>query len=258
MHIMKNGTRTLVIGNWKMNPMTGALAQKLVKDLKKSLAKIMNVDVVIAPPMLYIENSAKVLGKDARIKLGVQNIHHEKLGAHTGEVSIPMVKPLGVAYVILGHSERRAAGETDEQVHTKLLAVIKNGLTPVVCVGEKERDANGQYLALIEAQIKSALKDVPKSKLGNVVIAYEPIWAIGTGVTATPADVHEMSLFIEKVLSDMYGRTAAQKVRLLYGGSVNEKNARDLFVEGTVHGFLVGGASLNAESFTSIVKQTIA
>ncbi len=140
-------------------------------------------------------------------------------------------------------------------VHEKLVAVIKAGMTAVLCVGEKMRDEGGLYLSGIEAQVRRALAQVPKAKLGQVVIAYEPIWAIGTGKTASAEDVHEMKLFIEKVLSDLYGRNYAQKVRILYGGSVNEKNARELFVEGAVDGFLVGGASLHADVFIDIIKQ---
>lgn len=239
-----------------MNPQTDTLAVKLAKDLRPLLAKVKDADVVVAPPFVYLESVAEILDKKG-VLLGAQDVHHEKFGPHTGEISIPMIKSLGATYVILGHSERRARGETDEQVHTKLLAVLQSGLVPVVCVGEKTRDANGQYLSSIEAQIRSALKDVPAAKVKQVVIAYEPIWAIGTGNNATPADVREMSLFIEKVLTDLYGRASAQKVKVLYGGSVNEKNARELFAEGMMQGFLVGGASLHADSFSSIVKQTL-
>lgn len=254
---MKHATRPLVIGNWKMHPQTDTLATKLAKELRTVLAKVQGVDVVVAPPFPYLKGVGDILGKKG-VFLGAQNVHPQKLGAHTGEVSIPMLESLGVQYVILGHSERRAAGETDEEVRMKLRAVLQAGLVPVVCVGEVERDANGQYLSGIEAQIKSALKDIPAAKVKRVVIAYEPIWAIGTGNNATAADVREMALFIEKIVADLYGRLRAQKVTLLYGGSVNEKNARELFTEGKMQGFLVGGASLRADAFASIVKQTLA
>jgi triosephosphate isomerase len=156
--------------------------------------------------------------------------------------------------VIIGHSERRKAGETDGEVNTKLTAVIKAGLTGVVCVGELKRDHGAQYLGQIETQIREAVKGLSRAKLGSVVIAYEPVWAIGTGQNATPGDVHEMKLFIEKTLTDLYGRNYAQKVRILYGGSVNPKNAGEIMKDGMVDGFLVGGASLNAKDFATIVK----
>jgi triosephosphate isomerase (TIM) len=254
---MKKGTRPLVVGNWKMNPQSASSAAKLAKELKAQLAKVKDADAVIAPPAVFLECVSKIRNGSRVYGIAVQNVHHEKLGAHTGEISIPMVSEYGASYVIIGHSERRAAGETDEQVHTKLISILKSGLTPVVCVGERNRDEGAHYLSYIESQVRSALAQVPKAKLGNVVIAYEPIWAIGTGNTATSGDVHEMALFIEKVLSDIYGRNYAQKVRLLYGGSVNEKNAQELFANGGVDGFLVGGASLHADEFVNIVKQTI-
>ena len=252
---MKKGIHPLVIGNWKMNPVSTNLVTNLTKQLKTALSKIADVDVVIVPPMIYLESVHKIRNGGHAFQIGVQNIYHEKLGAHTGEISIPMVQNFGVTHCIVGHSERRADGESDAQVHEKLIAVIKSGMTAVLCVGEKTRDESAEYLRGIEMQIRTALAQVPKSKLGQIVIAYEPIWAIGTGKTATSEDVHEMKLFIEKVLSDLYGRNYAQKVRVLYGGSVNEKNAQELFVSGTVDGFLVGGASLQAESFVSIIKQ---
>jgi triosephosphate isomerase len=251
---MKKGIHPLVIGNWKMNPVSGTLAVKLAKQLKSSLAKVDGVEVVIAPPFVYLESVEKICNGSRAFALGAQNTHHEKLGSHTGEISLSMLKNANVQYVIVGHSERRAEGETDAQIHTKLLSTVKAGFTTVLCVGEKARDEHAHYLTDIERQIRSALADLPRTKLGMVVIAYEPVWAIGSGKTATPEDVHEMRLFIEKVLSDIYGRNYAAKVRVLYGGSVNGKNARELFTHGTVDGFLVGGASLHAEDFAQIVK----
>ena len=254
---MKNGIPPLVIGNWKMNPQSVSLSTKLATDLKKNLQKIEHIDVVIAPPHVYLDAVQKVKGDVKTFSLGAQNVHSEKLGPHTGEVSLTMLQGFGVSYVILGHSERRAEGESDEVVNKKLIATIKAGLTGVVCVGEIKRDHSGQYLSHVEAQVHKALASISKTKLGQVVIAYEPIWAIGTGNTATAGDVHEMKLFIEKVLSDMYGRNLTQKVRIIYGGSVNEKNAVELFTEGMVNGFLVGGASLHADEFTRIVKAVL-
>jgi triosephosphate isomerase (TIM) len=250
---MKKGIPPLVIGNWKMNPQSGILSTRLASDLKKVLTKIVDVDVVVAPPSVYLDAVRRVQNGKV-FMLGAQNVHTEKMGSHTGEVSLTMLKDFGVQYVILGHSERRGEGETDDQVNQKLTATIKGQCIGVVCVGEKSRDHSAHYLGDIEMQIRKALAGIPKAKLEQVVIAYEPIWAIGTGNTATPHDVHEMKLFIEKVISDIYGRNLAQKVRIIYGGSVNAKNAQELFTEGMVDGFLVGGASLHADEFASIIK----
>ena len=207
-----------------------------------------------APPAIYIPVVAATLGGGAAFRLGAQNVHAEKLGSHTGEVSLSMLMDYEVCYIIVGHSERRSAGETEVDVQKKVAAVIKSGLTAILCVGEAKRDHGAQYLGEIERQIRTACAGLSRAKLGELVIAYEPVWAIGTGNTATPDDVHEMKLFIEKTLTDLYGRNYAQKVRILYGGSVNPKNAAELMRDGMVDGFLVGGASLSAKEFSGIVK----
>jgi triosephosphate isomerase (TIM) len=243
---------TLVVANWKMNPQTLGAAKELATETKKALSRVKQTTVVIAPPTLYIPIVAPIFGKTLLL-LGAQNAHWEKLGAHTGETSLPMLKGLGVSYLIVGHSERRKDGETNTMVSAKIAAALKQGMQVIVCVGERERDHGAQYLSFIEEQVRAACAVVPKAKLGQCVIAYEPIWAIGTGTNATPADVYEMRLFIEKILTDIYGRTSAQKVRVLYGGSVSGKNAADIVRDGKIDGFLVGGASLNAREFTSIV-----
>jgi len=255
---MKKGIPPLVIANWKMNPLSVALSTRLITQFKKTLGKIDDVDVVIAPPYVYIDAVAKVRGTTKNLLLGAQNIHHEKMGTHTGEISLPMLEEFGVSHVILGHSERRAEGERDEVINKKLCATVKAGLVGVVCVGELKRDQRAHYLTDIELQVRNALKKISPKNLDQVVIAYEPIWALSTGdghgQTATTDDVHEMKLFIEKTISDLYGRNLAQKVRIIYGGSVNGKNAHELFTLGTIDGFLVGGASLRADEFVQIVK----
>ena len=250
---MKKGMLPLIVGNWKMNPPSVTIATSLAKNIKTAVGKIDGVDIVIAPPTVYIASVHAILKHSKTIALGVQTIHHEKLGAFTGEISIPMVHEFLVKYIILGHSERRAIGEDDITINEKLTATLKAGMTAILCIGEKTRDVGGLYLSGIEKQIRAGLVGVSRTKLSQVVIAYEPVWAIGSGVTPTADDIHEMRLFIEKIISDMYERNYAQKVRVLYGGSVDEKNARELFVGGTVDGFLVGGASLHAKTFRDII-----
>lgn len=250
---MKQSHTPLIIGNWKMNPGTLTAALTLFTDTQKAVARLSHVDVVAAPPVVYLSAIAR-LHKGKKLAIGAQDVYFEKLGAYTGEVGMSMLKSVGVSYVIVGHSEMRARGESDVDVARKVGVVLKEGAVAVLCVGESSRDANGQYLGVVESQIKSALKDIPKSKLGNLVIAYEPVWAIGTGTTPSAHDIHEMKLFIQKIVSDLFGRSTLARVRVLYGGSVTKHNAVSFFEEGEVDGFLVGGASLRASEFTDIVK----
>ncbi len=251
---MERTIRPLVIGNWKMNPQTAVMAERIAREVKGGLTANTDADVVVAPPNLYMSVVHKVRNGSNRFILGAQDAFYEKLGAHTGNVSAFMLESFGVAFAIIGHSERRALGETDDVVNKKVHAVLKAGMTVVVCVGEAERDVNAQYLEEIEQQIRKACAGVTRARLRNVVIAYEPVWAIGSGKTPTPEDVHEMRLFIQKIFADLYGRSAVGQVRILYGGSVSPKNAGELFTEGGVHGFLVGGASIRPADFIGIIK----
>lgn len=251
---MKKGIFPLIVGNWKMNPQTTALGVKLALELKKKLQSIKDVEVVIAPTYVHLPGVQKVRNGSGMFAIGAQNVHPAKLGPFTGEISLPLLQDLGVTYVILGHSERRALGEKDALINEKLLATIKAGLNGILCVGEGHRDHNGHYLSHIETQVRKGLTQITKAKLNQVIVAYEPIWAVGTGKNATADDIHEMKLFIEKILSDLYGRNLAQKVRIIYGGSVNAQNAGELHANGMMDGFLVGGESLHADEFAKIVK----
>lgn len=245
----------LVVGNWKANPMTLDKAKELFVAIRKDARKIDDVEVVIAPPFPFLQTINK-LSPSGRIGVGAQDVFWEMGGAYTGEVSLSMLQSVGVRYVIIGHSERRALGETDEEVAKKMEIALKHKLTTIVCVGEKKRDRKGDYLDMVRAQVKSLLGAVQSAQLKNLVIAYEPIWAIGTGKTATPQDAYEMKLFIQKVIADTLDRKAVGKIRILYGGSVKKHNAEELFNEGEVDGFLVGGASLLPQDFCEIAKAT--
>jgi len=254
--IMSKKQTPLVIANWKMNPRSVAGAKALFYDIQKAIARVRGVDIGITPPAVYLSD-LKRLVKGKRIRLGAQDVFFGSTGAHTGELSVPMLRSVGASYVITGHSERRARGESDEEVYKDTRAVLKGGMVAVVCLGEKKRDTHGHYFGTVECQLRAALHSVQKNKLGNVVIVYEPVWAISTsakGHVATPHDAHEMKLFIQKTLSDMFGRAALSKVRILYGGSVTAKNAEGMLRAGAVDGFLVGGASLRANEFAKIVK----
>jgi triosephosphate isomerase len=249
---MKQNT-PLVMGNWKMNPGTIGKAKQLFLAIRTGLGrKKRNVDIAIAPPFPYLAELQR-LSSSGRITLGAQDVFFAPAGAHTGEVSLSMLRSVGVSSVIVGHSERRAQGESDHELYQDLEAIFKSPVTAVVCVGETERDQNGNYFSVVEAQLRSAFRAVPKSKLKQLVVAYEPVWAIGTGNHASTDDVREMKLFIQKVITDHFGRPGVAKVRILYGGSVKAKNAKALLEEGEVDGFLIGGASLKAKEFTKII-----
>jgi triosephosphate isomerase len=253
---MSHTKNPLVIANWKMNPASSTEAKMIFTGIKTAAKKFVSVQVVVAPPLLYITELKKLQGTSA-ITLGAQTMHEAPLGAQTGEVSAPMLVAAGISHVILGHSERRALGETDVMVAKKTIAALKAKLVPVVCVGERERDISGNFFAVIEAQIKAALTGVPTTRFKDVVIAYEPIWAIGTGKTASVEDVCEMQLFIHKVLTKLFDRAAANRVRIVYGGSVNAENAPALYRGAAISGFLVGGASLKPADFTKIIQATV-
>ena len=243
---------SLVIGNWKMNPNSLPEAVKLVEGIVKKYKTQESVRVAIAPPTLYISDVSKKIGNKA-IALAAQNISFEAMGAFTGEHSALQLRDAKVEYVIIGHSERRAMGETDAEVQKKVHIALKNKLTPVVCVGERERDTQGTFFTFVESQVKALAAILSATDIKKIVIAYEPIWAIGTGVTATPSDVKEMQLFLFTTLTKLYDKATASKVTLLYGGSVKADNALSLHQEGGMNGFLIGGASLKAEDFLHII-----
>jgi triosephosphate isomerase len=243
----------LVVGNWKMNPATLASAKKLFVDICTRLgSRPQHVKPVIAPPFPFISEIER-LSPSKRIDLAAQDVFFESIGAHTGEVSVPMLKSVGVSMVIVGHSERRARGESDDEIYRDVQAVLKAKVSAIICVGEQVRDQHGNYFGVVEAQVRAALRDVSEKDLKRIIFAYEPVWAIGTGATASAADAHEMKLFIQKLLTDRYSRSAAESVRILYGGSVKKKNAAELLHVGGVDGFLIGGASLRAAEFAHII-----
>jgi len=247
--------KKIVIANWKMNPATVGEAKALFTQIKKKVGVLKKTYVVIAPPALFIGITASAK-KTKNFFLGAQNVHTQTGGAYTGEVSAPMLKDSGISYVIVGHSERRAMGETDELVSKKVQTVLSSKMIPVLCIGEREHDQNGVYLSTLSNQIKNSLAGVLKLDIGQVVIAYEPLWAIGktAGEAMDSHKLHQTTLFIRKVLSELYGRLLADSVKIIYGGSVEAENASELIKNGNVSGFLVGHASLSSVSFSEILK----
>ena len=245
--------RPIIAGNWKMNK-TPAEAEELVKELVPLVADA-EAEVVVCPPFVCLDAVGKVI-KGTNIKLGAQNVHFEKSGAFTGEISADMLLDMGVEYVIIGHSERRQYfGETDCTVNKRARAALAAGLKPIICVGESlaERE-NGITDELVGMQTKMALKEIEAEQLEQLVIAYEPIWAIGTGKTATAQEANATIGAIRRAIAQVYGEEAAQKVRIQYGGSMNPKNASELMAQSEIDGGLIGGASLKAEDFSKVVK----
>jgi len=246
--------KKLIAGNWKMNK-TSADAAALAHDLVVAIGSQPDVEVVICPPFTAIEAVAKSID-GSLIKLGAQNMHFEPSGAFTGEVSAPMLRALFATHVILGHSERRTLfGETDELVNKKVLAALKNQLRPILCVGESlaEREA-GSTLKVVQTQTERALEGVAKDQASSIVVAYEPVWAIGTGKVAATEQAQEVHAFIRGLLTKLYGEPVSQRVRILYGGSMKPANAAELLAQSDIDGGLIGGASLEARSFVELIK----
>jgi triosephosphate isomerase (TIM) len=250
--------RPLIAGNWKMNK-THLEAMVLVQQLGHELADhdFRRVEVVVCPPFTALRTVQTLIDSDRySFGLGAQNMHAQDEGAFTGEVSPGMLKALNVSYVIVGHSERRELfGETDDDVKAKIKAALAHGLSPIVCVGETEGEReSGATQDKVSRQVDAALSDVKSDRAQQVVMAYEPIWAIGTGRTATPTDAQDTIALIRKLLSDRFGDELASAMRILYGGSVKAGNAAALMSQEDIEGALVGGASLDGPEFAAIVK----
>ena len=246
--------KTIIAGNWKMNK-TATETKKFAEEIRPILPRAKWCEVVICVPAVNVPAALKAF-KDLHIAVGAENLHYEPSGAYTGEVSADMLKDLGVKYVIIGHSERRQYfGETDISVNKKVHAALEAGLHPIICVGEslEQRDM-GVTLELIALQVKSALSGVAAEKVRKCVIAYEPIWAIGTGRTATAEQAAEVCTAIRATIRNLYGARVARSITIQYGGSMNPKNAAELLAQSDVDGGLIGGAALKPDQFVEIVN----
>ena len=248
------GRLPFMAGNWKMNKTTGE-AINLVRELKTAISGVKGVEVAVAPPFTALYAVCKEL-EGSSIRLAAQNLYWEEKGAFTGEVSPLMLKEVGCHYVIIGHSERRQFfGETDETVNRRIKAALAQGLKVIFCIGEtlKERE-EGKTFSVIERQVEDGLKNLSDKEMENIVIAYEPIWAIGTGKTATPGQAEEVHRFIRGKIEKLYSQEVSEEIRIQYGGSVTPENIKGLMEQANIDGALVGGASLKAESFSKIVR----
>jgi triosephosphate isomerase len=254
---MNKERKLIIAGNWKMNK-TVAEALDLVRSLKIEFGNVKEVDVIVCPPFTALSEVSKTI-LDTNIRLGAQNMSEHNVGAYTGEIAAVMLKEFSVRYVILGHSERRHhQKEPDALIAKKALAALAASLKPIVCVGETltEREA-GQTEAVLNTQVRGSLAGLSKDQMEETLIAYEPVWAIGTGKTATTAQAQEAHAFIRRLVAKMFDDTVARRARIQYGGSVKPSNARELMSQSDVDGALVGGASLEVRSFADIIKSSI-
>ena len=245
--------RTVIAGNWKMN-FTPAEAKAFIEEIKPMVAGKNGCDIIFCAPYIDIAPAMEA-AKGSNIKIGAENVHFAEKGAYTGEVSAKMLTSMGVEYVIIGHSERRQYfGETDETVNLRTKAALAAGMKVILCLGEvKEQRLSGITNEVVSMQTKLDLKDVTAEELKNVIIAYEPVWAIGTGLTATPEQADETCGVIRDAVAELYGRDAAEAMTIQYGGSMNDGNAKELLAKTNVDGGLIGGASLVAAKFNAIV-----
>ena len=245
--------KTVIAGNWKMNK-TPSETKEFMNQLKTIMPKGRWCDIALCVPSVCIPAAVRAM-RETRIGIGAETCNANASGAYTGEISTSMLLDAGCKYVIIGHSERRAMGETDAEVNAKTLAVLNAGLTPIVCCGESlEQRESGITEEWITMQMKLALANIPEDKIRKVVIAYEPIWAIGTGKTATPEQAEEVCQLIRSVVRKLFGSKNARAVSILYGGSMNEKNAYELLAQPDIDGGLIGGASLVPEKFVKIIE----
>lgn len=244
--------KALIIANWKMNPPTMRDAKKLLEATKKAVERAPSVSVIVAPPALYLrELRSSYKGK--KITFAAQNAHAEAKGSFTGEISMLQVKDAGAGHVIIGHAERRAAGETNDDTRKKIAAALATGLTPIFCVGEAKRGESGEYFDFVRDQLRDGLGGTLPAKISKIIIAYEPVWAIGATVAMSPRDMHEMAIFIRKTIVDLHG-ASGHSVKILYGGSVEEKNAPDMLKHGDVDGLLVGRASTETDRIALLLE----
>lgn len=244
--------KSLVVANWKMNPATSRDAKKLFDATKRAAESAKSVAVIVAPPSLYLRELASGY-KGKRIGFAAQNAHFETTGSFTGEISIAQVKDARASHLIIAHAERRQMGETNQEANKKVLAALALGITPILCIGEKTRSQTGDHFVFVRDQIIDGLRGVQPQKLGKVIIAYEPVWAIGAEKPMSASDMHEMAIFIRKTIVDAMGPTG-MTVKVLYGGSIDENNAADMLQNGDVHGLLVGRASTDAKKFAALLS----
>jgi triosephosphate isomerase len=246
-------SRKIVIGNWKMNPAGLDLARRIALRTRRAAAKLEHTDVIACPPFPFIQ--ACVSRKQPNpLQVGAQSVSIFEAGAHTGEVGADMLRSLGAVCAIVGHSEERERGDTDAVVSKKIARVVEAGMTAVVCVGEKAREEGGAHFDFLKGEIKNTFAGIRADKVRRIILAYEPIWAVGAKDAMAPSEICEMSIFVKKAFADIFGHEAGLRVRVLYGGAVNFRNAQDIVRIGKVDGLLVGRESVNMPGFIELLK----
>ena len=243
--------KSIVVANWKMHPATFREAKKLFEATRRVAEQAKAVSVVVAPPALYLRELA-ALYRGKRIAFAAQHAHFEVEGAHTGEISMRQMHDAKASYVIIGHAERRALGETNDDTRRKVAAALAEKLTPILCVGESTRSAEGTHFGFVREQLRLGLSDVPDAKISRVIIAYEPVWAIGAEKPMDTRSMHEMAIFIRKTIVERAG-PVGMNVKILYGGPADETNSRAMHEEGDVNGLLVGRASVDEEKLSALI-----
>jgi len=245
----------LIIANWKMNPESAEEAKNIASEMSKKSKNFGKVKLVICPPFIFLNEVAKIISTSKKISLGAQDIFVGEGVSHTGEIGSEILKNANVKYVMVGHSERRASLDSDSVIREKVFGSLEESFKTILCIGEKERNEHGDYFHEIREQLEKALMGISKKLLKNLVIAYEPVWAIGRSEKEAmqPEQLHEMTIFIKRIITDMFGSKYAESIYILYGGSVTKNNAKEIIEKGNVDGLLVGRESLKAENFVELI-----
>ncbi len=250
--------KPLIVANWKMNPQNLAQAKQIFNSVKKGLEDVKSAEVVICPPFIYLPTLFDFLSRwiKSQIKLGAQNCFWEEKGAYTGEISLLMLKNFACKYVIIGHSERRGIlKETNSMINKKIKAALSFGIKPILCVGEKKEEKQKEKIfVVLKSQVEQGLRKISKKEIENIIFAYEPVWAIGSGNPCSLDESHVVRLLLQKIIAQKYSRQVAQKLQILYGGSVKSSNVNGFIKDAGFQGVLVGGASLDPKEFIEIVK----
>lgn len=247
----------LIVANWKMNPGSVNKAKEIITQINKKSRSFGSVCLIVCPPFVFLNEVSRVINSSRKIILGAQDVFVGQGVSHTGEVGIELLKAIGVRYVLVGHSERRAYLDNNEVVKEKMLESLKSGLKVILCVGEKERNEHGDHYHEIKEQIENAIIKLPKKLTKNLIIAYEPVWAIGKSenIAMKPEQLHEITIFIKRLISDTLGVKEVEKVKILYGGSVTKNNAKEIIEKGNVDGLLIGRESLKSDDFLELIKE---
>ena len=245
-------SKTIVVANWKMNPSTWREARRLFEATKKVAEKAKHSFVIVAPPVIFLRELSGTY-RGSRLVFAVQNAHFKANGAHTGEISLAQAKDARAAYAIIGHAERRASGETNDDAGRKVASALALKMIPILCVGESARTESGEQFNVVREQLRAGLADVPASALGRVLLVYEPLWTIGTPTTMNPSEMHQMTIFMRKCAVETHGESG-RALKILYGGGVDGKSAGAMLIEGDVRGFLVGRASVSASEFAKLLQ----